>query len=304
MERLHGTPLSAVVRDATGPAGVAGVAPATLAAAREGVAALLKSYGQQIFDDGLFHADPHPGNMLLLAGGDGGEREEREGGEEGGGRNEHTTHTLPLFPTPCSPRRPAGPAGLWPGQSLERQAAGELDRGEIERERKGKSRPHPTTKNSPPPPPSTSQRLLADVVIAIDDGDPDAVATALADMGLCPPPGAPGAPPPLLAAVLASVVFDTAPLPAASVNPLDDTGRSVLKLVPLAAFPSDLFQVGRTLMLLRGLTHALGMDVSSASLWRPAAEKARREPAGVAAAKAAAAKELDNGGDHADEDEE
>ena len=182
-----------------------------------------------------------------------------------------------------------------------RQAAGERER--EKRERKGiraDRTPNKKKKHLPP----TSQRLLADVVIAIDDGDPDAVATALAAMGLCPPPGAPGAPPPLLAAVLASVVFDTAPLPAASVNPLDDTGRSVLKLVPLAAFPSDLFQVGRTLMLLRGLTHALGMDVSSASLWRPAAEKARREPAHVAAAKAAAAKELDNGGDHADEDEE
>jgi hypothetical protein len=101
-----------------------------------------------------------------------------------------------------------------------------------------------------------------------------------------------------------TLVADLTSPGAAAVTPLDDTGRSVLTRVPLAAFPSDLFQVGRTLMLLRGLTHALGMDVSSASLWRPAAEKARREPAHVAAAKAAAAKELDNGGDHADEDEE
>lgn len=128
------------------------------------------------------------------------------------------------------------------------------------------------------------------------------MAAALADMGLCPPPGAPGAPPPVLAAILAAVVFDTAPLPAASVNPLDDTGRSVLKMVPLADFPSDLFQVGRTLMLLRGLAHALGVDASSATLWRKAAERALAEPADRAEARAAANKRLDNGDDHPDED--
>lgn len=43
---------------------------------------------------------------------------------------------------------------------------------------------------------------------------------------------------PLLAAMLATVVFDTTPLPAAAVNPLDDSGKSLLKLAPVKAFPS------------------------------------------------------------------
>lgn len=46
---------------------------------------------------------------------------------------------------------------------------------------------------------------------------------------------------PLLAAMLATVVFDTTPLPAAAVNPLDDSGRSLLKLAPVKAFPSVRF---------------------------------------------------------------
>lgn len=268
MERLHGVPLSTIVREATGPGGVAAVPPATLAAARAGVAALVESYAAQVFGGGLFHADPHPGNMLLLTRGDGGPFDGRLG-------------------------------LLDYGQVKALSAARRVSR-DGAREQGG--RPHKTTHKTHPPSLPPFQRLLAHLIIAIDDGDADAVVAALADMGLLPPPGSVDSPPPLLAAILTSVVFDTAPLPAASVNPLDDTGRSVLKMVPLSDFPSDLFQVGRTLMLLRGLTHALGMDISSASMWRAAAERAAAEGEASALARAAANKALDNGDDHVDED--
>ena len=269
MERLHGVPLSSIVREATGPGGLGAVPPATLSAARAGVKTLVESYASQIFDGGLFHADPHPGNMLLLTDGDG--------------------------------RAFDGRLGLLDyGQVKALSAARRVRGGWTRTERE--ERREKNTHSPPAPPPPISQRFLAHLIIAIDDGDADAVVAALADMGLTPPPGSPNSPPPLLATILASVVFDTAPLPAASVNPLDDTGRSVLKMVPLSDFPSDLFQVGRTLMLLRGLTHALGVDVSSASLWRPAAERAAAEGEVAALARAAANKALDNGDDHVDED--
>lgn len=42
-------------------------------------------------------------------------------------------------------------------------------------------------------------------------------------------------------------------------NPLAD--NAVIKSIPLDHFPRDLFMIGRSLMILRGLTHTLGMDV-------------------------------------------
>ena len=121
---------------------------------------------------------------------------------------------------------------------------------------------------------ASRRRGLARIIIAVDDGDPDAIAAEMTAMGLMPgfdgegedegegggngdgngdggeklggggsggeeeePPQA--APvDPLLAAMLATVVFDTTPLPAAAVNPLDDSGKSLLKLAPVKAFPS------------------------------------------------------------------
>lgn len=49
------------------------------------------------------------------------------------------------------------------------------------------------------------------------------------------------------------------PMPEALVCPL--AAEATMKKIPLAHFPRDLFQVGRSVMILRGLTHALGMDV-------------------------------------------
>ena len=51
-------------------------------------------------------------------------------------------------------------------------------------------------------------------------------------------------------------------MPEALVNPLAD--NAAIKSIPLEHFPRDLFMIGRSLMILRGLTHALGMDVKVA----------------------------------------
>ena len=54
-------------------------------------------------------------------------------------------------------------------------------------------------------------------------------------------------------------VFDSRSLPEARVSPLAD--NAVIKRVPLQRFPRDLFMVARTVMLLRGLCHALDLDM-------------------------------------------
>lgn len=48
-------------------------------------------------------------------------------------------------------------------------------------------------------------------------------------------------------------------LPEARVSPLADD--AVIKRVPLQRFPRDLFMVARTVTLLRGLCHALDLDI-------------------------------------------
>jgi hypothetical protein len=49
------------------------------------------------------------------------------------------------------------------------------------------------------------------------------------------------------------------PMAAARVSPLADD--AVIKKIPLQCFPRDLFMLGRTIMLLRGLAHALDLDI-------------------------------------------
>ena len=63
--------------------------------------------------------------------------------------------------------------------------------------------------------------------------------------------------------------YGNRPLAAARVNPLADD--AVIKKVPLQCFPRDLFMVARTVMLLRGLVHALDLDVQARLLIRKAA---------------------------------
>ena len=48
-------------------------------------------------------------------------------------------------------------------------------------------------------------------------------------------------------------------LPEALVSPLAD--NALIKTIPLEHFPRDLFMIGRSLMILRGLTHSQGMVV-------------------------------------------
>ena len=54
-------------------------------------------------------------------------------------------------------------------------------------------------------------------------------------------------------------------MPEALVSPL--AAEATIKKIPLAHFPRDLFQVGRSIMILRGLTHALGMHVRVRALF-------------------------------------
>jgi aarF domain-containing kinase len=292
MERLDGISLAAVIRgegESGSGSGGSGAPPscpsvATLARARAAVAALVDAYGPMLFGHGLFHADPHAGNVLLL-------RQEapdgRSGGEGGGlagGAASTSSSSGRLWPFPSSSTR-ATPSP--PRMAL-------LDFGQV----KALAAPRRVG--------------LARLVLAMDEGLPEPILDALIAMGLNPEAtavdgtGAPGdasprrGPDPLLASVLAAVVFDTAPLPAAAVNPLDETGRSVLKLAPVRAFPPDLFQVGRTIMILRGLCHAVGADVSATTLWRPWAVRALADAAPVA--RALQNKAWDNGDDHPDED--
>ncbi|CAI5533334.1 unnamed protein product [Closterium sp. Naga37s-1] len=71
MERLYGTPFTKII-DSLHPYKDSSLLPPPLAATRleaiSAVRSLLESYGAMFFLDGVFHADPHPGNLLLLPG--------------------------------------------------------------------------------------------------------------------------------------------------------------------------------------------------------------------------------------------
>lgn len=49
------------------------------------------------------------------------------------------------------------------------------------------------------------------------------------------------------------------PLPGAQINPLAED--ATIKKIPLKEAPEDLFSLGRTIMILRGLCHALSLDI-------------------------------------------
>ncbi|CAL5224036.1 g6658 [Coccomyxa viridis] len=116
------------------------------------------------------------------------------------------------------------------------------------------------------------QAALARLVIAMDQGWPADVAQATKGMGLDFRAASGGPADPLTISTVASIIFDTRALPEALVSPLAD--NALIKTIPLEHFPRDLFMIGRSLMILRGLTHSQGMDVQAASLWRPYAEAA------------------------------
>lgn len=63
--RFYGTPFTTLLAQHQ-----LGAMPAErLALVREGVRELCMAYGQMVMADGLFQADPHPGNLLLEADG-------------------------------------------------------------------------------------------------------------------------------------------------------------------------------------------------------------------------------------------
>ncbi|CAI7835291.1 unnamed protein product [Closterium sp. NIES-54] len=69
--RLYGTPFTKLI-DSLHPYKDSSLLPPRLAAMRleaiSAIRSLLESYGAMFFLDGVFHADPHPGNLLLLPG--------------------------------------------------------------------------------------------------------------------------------------------------------------------------------------------------------------------------------------------
>lgn len=67
--------------------------------------------------------------------------------------------------------------------------------------------------------------------------------------------------------MLKVLFIDYRPLPEALVCPLADD--AIIKSIPMQHFPRDLFMVGRSLMILRGLTHALGMNVKAGNPFSP-----------------------------------
>ncbi|KAK9822468.1 hypothetical protein WJX81_005700 [Elliptochloris bilobata] len=119
------------------------------------------------------------------------------------------------------------------------------------------------------------QRALAQLVVALDRGWTLGIVAAMSGMGLSFLAKEGGLADPRLIAKVAHIMFDTRSLPEARVSPLADD--AVIKKIPLQRFPRDLFMVARTVMLLRGLCHALGLDIQSARVWRKHADAALRD---------------------------
>ncbi|BDA51611.1 Protein ACTIVITY OF BC1 COMPLEX KINASE 8, chloroplastic [Coccomyxa sp. Obi] len=96
------------------------------------------------------------------------------------------------------------------------------------------------------------QRAIARLIIALDKGRPSGVVAAMKGMGM-EFKGLDGrAADPVLITIVANIIFDVRPMPEAL--------------------------VGRSIMILCGLTHALAMDVRAAQLWRGYAEAALADP--------------------------
>ena len=147
-------------------------------------------------------------------------------------------------------------------------------------------------------------RALARLIIALDGGDPLAVTLAMSGMGMDFSALGGGVADPVLIRTVAYIIFDTRynkrtlitvgspshlelippsvgcalhrPLPEALINPLAE--NATIKKIPLRSAPEDLFSVGRTIMLLRGLCFSLGLDIQAARIWRPYAEAALKNP--------------------------
>uniref|UniRef100_A0A7S0RJH9 ABC1 atypical kinase-like domain-containing protein n=1 Tax=Chlamydomonas leiostraca TaxID=1034604 RepID=A0A7S0RJH9_9CHLO len=244
MQRLHGTPLTALLAEAQKGN------EAARQAAKRCLMPVLEAYGQMMLVGGLFHADPHPGNMLLQADGkvallDYGQCKAL-GAEE---RRSLCALYLALYK--ADPRMVLGaaqPLGITFGTLA---AAAGAAQGAGAGAGKAKAKPGPG---------------LGAKGKEGEKVDPEACLRMM------------------------YLMFDTK-----GELQYNFGGGDVVEGAPLNSFPGALYLVCRAIMILRGLTAALKMDVSVVSMWRASAQAGLREGAAVAAARAAENAALDRG---------
>ncbi|KXZ53688.1 hypothetical protein GPECTOR_6g605 [Gonium pectorale] len=203
---------------------------------------LILAYGVMILRDGLFHTDPHPGNVLAM-------RRRASGSVDGGGRTSGAaTRSHTHFPP--SPHHPATPGGApAPGSDADDVRVALLDFGQAKELS------------------SSSRARYAMLVAAMAVRDDELVLEVSRELGLrvenCSPH---------FAAAATYILFDTRmDFPEAHQGPMHPEAHETAR-VP--ALPQDLFMIMRVITLLRGLLSSLRVDVSSAQLWRPLALQA------------------------------
>lgn len=171
-------------------------------AAKRILSRVSEAYGRMVLLDGLFQADGHPGNILVMKG---------------------------------------GKIGL-------------IDYGQSKRL------------------PDSYRGAFARLVVALDNGDEDAVCAALDKLGVVTERD--DRP---VKAEMARGMFDTS----GKVDPFDP--ESPIKKMGISKFPSDMFFVLRCVQLLRGLADGMGVkEFSCAHQWRPFADDALKQLKGVA----------------------
>ncbi|KAI5072552.1 hypothetical protein GOP47_0012658 [Adiantum capillus-veneris] len=191
MQRIYGVPFTQILHPSKGDS------HPRLGEALQAVRHLLEAYGQMIFLDGVFHADPHAGNLFLL---------------------------------------PDGRLGL-----LDYGQSKEIDRG--------------------------LRRKLAQMVLALCDGNSLSIALALLDIGMVFEPADAVNVPLDRVATAARILFDVCYVEEATVSPMSQ--NSILKEIPLKKFNQEVWMVIRTNLLLRGLCFALKLNISAARIWQP-----------------------------------
>ena len=230
MERVYGEPLSALLRakkaeSAPGGEPLGDKERAMIEAVPEALIELLRSYGHAIFVDGVFHADPHPGNLMMM----------RDG-------------RLAL-----------------------------LDFGQ--------------TKVLTP----EIRVVFANMVEMLAEGDEATIRDAMASAGLDVTlkegveqrmGGDAGGMD--KAVTVAYILFDTRAVDDALASPFAQGGLGQSVEI---GFDSQMWMVMRFVLLLRGVLHSFGMDVSACELWRPYARKALDAAEAVVEAEDEAGKE-------------
>lgn len=211
MERVHGVPLSTLLRE-QGAGTLSDKNAALLERVPAAMEELLRSYGHALFVDGTFHADPHAGNLMMMDDG-------RLALLDFGQTKELLPETRALF------------ASL-----VEMLAEGDED---------------------------TIRDAMAaaglDVSVKADadeaDGDTSSASKDMRDKAI----------------VVAYILFDTRAESETLDSPFAQGGLAQRVNI---AFDPQMWMVMRFVLLLRGVLHAVGMDVSACELWQPYARAA------------------------------